>query len=306
MNSAGAVNFGQLGLPAGMKVSRIKRVTLIASILLGIPLAVWLRSFGGKEPHASMPPSDHTVKRALFVMAHPDDEFGIYGRMLQLRDHNTENWCVWTSAGNTKSGSEAICAMREVGIPEERLLFLNVGGLADVSSVEKTIKALGNLLATHVFDEIYVVAFEGGHRQHDLTHFATIRAVALSASGSRVYEFPLYNLCGARINPFRLIPAPGPVYGITLDAARIAFIRSLTRHYPSKRLITEGFLRFMPYSRQCQPRWRPVPAWDYTAPPHQGLLWYDANPRHFRERSYRKSVCDIVKAYYRENNISGP
>ena len=289
-----------------MTGSRINRVTLTASILLGVSLAGWLWSFGGKEPSVSMPSSAHTVKRALFVMAHPDDEFGIYGRMLQLRDHNTENWCVWTIGDNRKRNAEAICAMCEIGIPEERLLFLNVGGLADVSSVEKTVKALSVLLGAHAFDEIYVVAFEGGHFQHDLTHFATVRAVALSGADSRVYEFPLYNLYGARINPFRLIPSQGPLCGTTLDPARVVFIRSLTRHYPSQRRITEGFLRFMPSSRQCQPRWRPVPARDYTVPPHRGLLWYDANPRRILKRSYRKSVCDVVQAYYLENSVPGP
>lgn len=288
-----------------MIASQIKRATLIASSLFGILLAIWLWSFGGKEPPGSLPPSDRMVKRALFVMAHPDDEFGIYGRMLQLRDQNTEIWCVWTIGGNSKRNAEAICAMSEIGIPGERLLFFNVGGLADLSSVKETINALGNLLNSNSFDEIYVLAFEGGHFQHDLTHFATIQAIGLSGSDSRVYEFPLYNLCGARINPFRLIPLPGPLYGITLDPARVAFIRSLTRHYPSQRHITEGFLHFMPASRQSQPRWRPVPPWDYTVPPHQGLLWQDANPRKRLKRSYRKSVCDIIKAYYRETHVSG-
>ncbi|MDD4101163.1 MAG: hypothetical protein PHU80_00850 [Kiritimatiellae bacterium] len=230
-------------------------------------------------------------------MAHPDDEFGVFGRMLHLQDLNTEIWCAWTIGGNHKRDLEAKSAMRDIGIPDERLLFLSTGGLGDAASLAKTIEALRELLATRHFEEVYVVAYEGGHFQHDLTNFAVAQAAKLSGTSSRLYEFPLYNLCGLRVNAFRLTSRPSPVCGLTLAPDRVRFIRALANHYPSQRHITEGFLRFMPYARQCQPRWRPLPAWDYTKPPHHGLLWHDANPRQRLKRSYRESMINVIKTY---------
>ena len=248
----------------------------------------------------------HSVRRALFVMAHPDDEFGIYGRMLQLRDQGAELWCVWTIGGNPVRDAEAAHAMAAVGVREDRLVFLEVGGLGNAASVERAIKALSDFLEARPCEEIYVTAFEGGHFQHDLTQFATVQAVDRSGAASHVYEFPLYNLAGARVNLFRLTPGKAPVCGLALDRARVEFIRGLTRHYPSQRLVTEGFLRIMPYSRQSQPRWRAVPARDYTSPPHRGLLWHDANPRHGLARSYHSAVCKPIQEIYREQHFFQP
>lgn len=290
-----------------MAISRSRRVALsLLAVAVALPSAIWVWSFGGPQPAVNAPQETNSVARALFVMAHPDDEFGILGRMLHLHDLNTEIWCAWTIGGNQKRDLEARLAMREIGIPDERLRFLSLGGLSDAASVARAVRVLSELLEAHRFDEIYVVAYEGGHFQHDLTNFAVAQAAALSEAASRVYEFPLYNTSGLKVNAFRLTDRPGPVCGITLAPDRVRFIRSLTRHYPSQRHITEGFLRFLPPARQRQPRWRPLPDWDYTQPPHRGLLWHDANPRQRLKRSYRESVTEVVKAYRETSGQANP
>lgn len=249
----------------------------------------------------SAPVAGPPARCALFVMAHPDDEFGIYGRMLQVRDQGSELWCVWTIGGSAVRGVEATRAMAEVGIPESRLRFLKVGGLRTAESLRQAVRELSGFLAAHPCDEIYVPAFEGGHVQHDLTQFAVVQAVRQTEAVGRVYEYPLYNLAGGRINLFRLTPGTAPVSGITLDTRRVAFIRGLTRHYPSQRLITEGFLHVMPYSWQSQPRWREVSVRDYTVPPYGGLMWHDADPRKRFTRSYRAAVCETVAEFLKED-----
>jgi len=242
-----------------------------------------------------MPPETRSVGRVLFVMAHSDDEFGIMGRMLQLRDLDAEIWCVWTACGQGRA-REARNAMREIGVSEDRLRFLSLGGLGDVASLRRNIAALREMLSARPFDEVYVPAYEGGHYQHDLTHFAALQAVREVSPGAPVFEYPLYNLAGGRVNPFRLIPLPGPVCGLDLSRQQVNLIRGSTRHYPSQRRLMTGFKYLMPSARQCRPRWRPVPAWDYSKPPHRGLLWHDLNPR-TRRRPYREAVTAVIGQY---------
>lgn len=230
-------------------------------------------------------------------MAHSDDEFGIYGRLLQVRDQGAEIWCVWTIGGNAVRNTESTRALADGGLPEDRLRFLNVGGLRTAESLEKAVNEISGFLAAHPCDELYVPAFEGGHVQHDLTQFAAVQSVHRTGATCRVYEYPLYNLAGGRINLFRLTPGTTPVSGITLDLQRVAFIRRLARHYPSQRFITAGFLLFMPYSWQSQPRWREVSARDYTLPPYRGLMWHDADPRKRVARSYRAAACGTVTEF---------
>ncbi len=279
------------------KRGRPRRWPLLVLLPVALLAFVWVRSFGGPQDSVTAPMEGPPVRRALFVMTHPDDEFGIYGRMLQLRDQGAELWCVWTLGENAVRDAEATRAMAAVGVPESHLLFLKVGGLGTTQSVRQAVRELSGFLAAHPCDEVYAPAFEGGHVQHDLTQFAVVRSVERAGAASRAYEYPLYNLAGDRINLFRLTPGTTPVSGITLDPQRVAFIRGLARCYPSQRHVTEGFLRIMPYSRQSQPRWRAIPARDYAVPPYRGLLWHDADLRKRWTRSYRAAVCETVAEF---------
>ena len=282
------------------KRGRFRRWPLWAFLFAASLAFVWVWSFARPPEPVTATMADTPVRRALFVMAHPDDEFGIFGRLLQLRDQGAELWCVWTIGGNAVRDAEATRAMADVGIPESRLRFLRVGGLGTAQSVGQAVQELSGFLAAHPCDEIYVPAFEGGHAQHDLSHFAAVQSAERAAAASRVYEYPLYNLAGGRINLFRLPPGTAPVSGITLDPQRVAYLRGLTRYYPSQRHITEGFLRFMPYSWQSQPRWRAVAARDYSVPPYPGLLWHDADPRKRWTRPYRAAVCETVAEFNKD------
>ena len=295
-------NDGVLGFSEERKPRRLFSRRWLAFLLPAALLAVaWVWSFGRPQDPVTAPAAELPVWRALFVMAHPDDEFGVYGRTLQLRDQGTEIWCVWTIGGNVGRDTEATRAMAEAGIPESHLRFLKVGGLRTAESLRQVVHAISGFLAAHPCDEIYVPAFEGGHVQHDLTQFAVVQAVRRGKASGHVYEYPLYNLAGGRINLFRLTPGTTPVSGITLDPRRVAFIRGLTRYYSSQRHIMEGFRLFMPYSWQSQPRWREVPARDYTVPPYRGLLWHDADPRKRFTRSYRVAVCETVAEFLKED-----
>lgn len=282
---------------------RLRKRWLFLWLPVALLACVWAWSFARSPEPVTAPPPVPSVRSALFVMAHPDDEFGIYGRLLQLRDQGAELWCVWTVGGNAVREAEATRAMADAGVPASHLLFLRVGGLGTAQSVGQAVRELAGFLAAHPCDEIYVPAFEGGHAQHDLTHFAAVQSAGRAGADSRIYEYPLYNLAGWRINLFRLTPGTTPVSGITLDSRRVDYIRGLTRYYPSQRHITEGFLRFMPYAWQSQPRWRAVAARDYGVPPYPGLLWHDADPRKRWSRSYRSAVCETVAEFNRDSHF---
>lgn len=267
----------------------------LAPLLLGA--ALWAWSFGGGEDPITAAPDRATPRRALFVLAHPDDEFGMMGRLLDLRDRGAEIHGVWTIGGSALRNAETTAALGEVGVSADRLHFLPQD-LRSVESVEATIQALTGWLKRNPGEEIYVVAFEGGHFQHDLTHYAAIQAARRAGCRARVFEFPLYNLARWRVNLFRLIPGTEPVAGLSLDPERLQLIRRLRHHYPSQRHVTEGFRWIMPRARQRQPRWRAVPPdRDYTLRPHRGLMWHDAHPRNWRGRCYRTAVLDVIREH---------
>ncbi len=242
------------------------------------------------------------LQKALFVFAHQDDEFGILARMIQLKEQGVDVTAVWT-LGNKRRVAESAKAMDLIGVPKDRLHTLSCGGLANAASVKKTVDSLAQLMRTNQFEEIYVNAFEGGHFQHDLTQFAVVQAAQAAGFTGQIYEFPLYNFDGW-VNLFRLVPATVPTIQMSLARERMKFIQSLTTCYPSQALTTLGFTVAMPTRHKMHPTFRPLPAWDYTRPPHPGCVWHDINLRQriSGSRSYRDAVLNVVREYY---NLSG-
>ncbi|MCX7825973.1 MAG: hypothetical protein N2689_10495 [Verrucomicrobiae bacterium] len=236
------------------------------------------------------------LQKALFVFAHQDDEFGVLGRMIQLKEKAVDITAVWTT-GDNRRVAETAEAMDLVGIRNDRRFTLSCGGLANAASVRKAVESLTALMRARQFDEIYVVAFEGGHCQHDLTQFVVVQAARAADFAGQIYEFPLYNLAGW-LNLFEPVPAAVPTIQMSLTTERMDFIQSLTRCYPSQAPVTMGFKLAIPTRRKLHPIFRPLPAWDYTRPPHSGRVWHDANLRHPFAKPYRDGVLSVVKEYY--------
>jgi N-acetylglucosamine malate deacetylase 1 len=126
-------------------------------------------------------------------------------------------------------------------------------------------RAIDKAAADCAAEALWVPAFEGAHQDHDAAN-----ALAARFRGRLpVWEFAAYNFAGGRVNANRF-----PIQGsgeIVLDPtpAEAMLKRRTLACYASER----GNLRHTRVEREAC---RPLPRYDYAAPPHAGTL--------FRER----------------------
>lgn len=112
---------------------------------------------------------------------------------------------------------------------------------------------------------LWVPAFEGGHQDHDAAN-----ALASRWSGRLpVWEFAAYNRAGGAVRTNTFAAPAGGEFTLSATVEEVATKRRALACYASER----GNLRFLGADREAA---RPLPEYDYAAPPHMGRL--------FRER----------------------
>ncbi len=128
-------------------------------------------------------------------------------------------------------------------------------------------------IGAHAIDTIWVPAYEGAHSDHDCAN-ALAASLARAGSGApAAWEFAEYNRAGGRLLANEFPRANGTEQWIeAADAAEVRWKDDLLAHYGSERANlaragARGHVR-----REC---FRPLPAHDYGAPPHAGLLFYE-------------------------------
>jgi LmbE family N-acetylglucosaminyl deacetylase len=163
-----------------------------------------------------------------------------------------------------------------------RLTGLAVAGRQDIPSrtlkanLATTLDLIGQAIDAIAPDAIWTPAYEGGHQDHDVTHFLAGRAA--DAAGVRAWEFAEYNYAGGRVQANRF-PAPrGDEIEIVLDAEECeAKARALAVYRSERRNLAHCAI-----AREC---FRAYAAADYDRPPHPGVLFYQRFqwvPRHPR------------------------
>jgi LmbE family N-acetylglucosaminyl deacetylase len=111
-------------------------------------------------------------------------------------------------------------------------------------------------------DVVWAPAYEGGNPDHD-----GLNALASTLHGVAVWEFAEYHFANgkAEANSF-LAPRDDEII-LTLSDEEKAMKRAALKLYKSER----GNLSAM---KTVQESFRPLKAYDYTRPPHEGPLWY--------------------------------
>lgn len=237
------------------------------------------------------------LRRVLCVFAHPDDEFGIMARMKRLADRGVEVWGFWTCGGNPVRDAESVAAMKKLGLKKRHLIFQTQGDYISPNGLRTKIEDLANLLRRRPFDQIYTDAFEGGHTQHDMTHFIAVQAARLAGFEGQIYEFPLYNMNSGVPTMFTLKPAAMPTIEMTLSQAELDFIVSLVGCYPSQKMITQSFLFGLTPQQKIHPRYRPAPRWDYRRRTQPGPQLFEIKPDEQRP-AFDDRIAGPVKAYF--------
>lgn len=224
-----------------------------------------------------------TLGRRILVLApHPDDEIVACGIaamraraaganvfVLYLTTGVPERTALWAwrrrgyRARLARRRTEALEVAALLGL--EPLAFGDTPSRALRGRLDDAAARVADAIAQCGADALWVPAFEGGHQDHD--------AANAVAAGFRcrlpVWEFAAYNYAGGevRANRFATLRGSEILFEARPEEARLK--RRALACYRSER----GNLGHVGAALECA---RPLPAYDYGAPPHAGRL--------FRER----------------------
>ena len=223
--------------------------------------------------------------KSLFVFAHPDDELAVVITLKRMREEGVEVHCVWVTDGRITADpkvreEEAGKVMNLLGVPKDNLNFLRYEDGQSVYSMKEIIDALSKIIKKVNPHQIYVDAFEGGHMDHDTTHFTTVQAVKRLDLNIPLYEFPQYNNYYKFIfkKYATFIPDKEPIQCLPLTWSDLFLKLKILRMYSSQKNTIRELLIFFLFNIRKIKRgetFRKIPeARDYLRPPHQGELLY--------------------------------
>ena len=151
-------------------------------------------------PTGSVAPDLTDASRVLLVVAHQDDDAFIVSRLRWHLQHGADVWIVWTASSepfgeaySERRIAEARRAADFLGIPLEQLEFLRHPDGLTHTELQAILDEIARFIAEIEPDVIYVPAYEMGHIDHDIAHFATVYAAEASGTDARLIEFPLYS-----------------------------------------------------------------------------------------------------------------
>ncbi len=224
---------------------------------------------------------------ALFVFAHQDDELAAAARIGYLLRSGATVTCVYLTDGQGRGAPSAIRneesrrALHHLGVDLARVHFAGAEeGIPDGALHEHLDRAL-ELLESRVpepVDEVWCLAWEGGHQDHDASHLVAVAFAAGRGVVERTFEVPLYRR--HRVFAFQTL-APLRVGG-AWTARRIGLreamrVLALCRFYRSQRMTWLGLLptaivRLL--VERCE--WtRPIDLARLAQRPHDGALLYE-------------------------------
>lgn len=190
-------------------------------------------------------------KNVLFLFAHQDDEWFLASRIEREREWGHDVYCAYLTDGGARGTpsrvreEESRRVLAGLGVAPERVRFLgNDCGLADGQLVVRAEEALRGL--SHAFSEVrfrrlYVLAYEGGHQDHDACYAIGLAFARERGLLRRTWQSAAYN--GRR--------APGRFYRV-LDPLPTA--GRLSR----RRLSLGGGLRHSLLGLAYRSQWRSI------------------------------------------------
>lgn len=220
----------------------------------------------------------------LFLFAHNDDEYFASLRIseeLRAGNHVLVAYLTHGSiygADSEERAQESHAILDRLGMRREDVFLLGQDAdIFDLKLHERMADAyltLSAKLKTVPIDRLYVMAWEGGHPDHDASHLIGLAFARARSLESELYEFPAYN----RFRVMSYTGEGGEILSTATDRPRALRTLLSAMSYRTQRLT---FLALLPGSliqllllgRQTYRR--VPPARDYSKPPHSGRLFYE-------------------------------
>lgn len=228
---------------------------------------------------------------ALFLFAHQDDEFGIFQKIVDEQEVGNRVCCAYLTDGSfdktltQRRNQESLTVLGHLGVRQQDVFFAGEAlGIADATLPEQLEKAAGWLRSwlgsfAHI-RSIYVVAWEGGHHDHDALHALTVQLAHEASMLPRVRQFSLYNGYGCSGPLFRVmlpLALNGPVETTSMRwRDRIRFLRYCLG-YPSQTKTWVGLFPFvlLHYVFNGEQAVQGVSLTRLGQRPHSGALYYE-------------------------------
>ncbi|TMQ03603.1 MAG: PIG-L family deacetylase [Deltaproteobacteria bacterium] len=261
----------------------------------------------------------------LAIVAHPDDEtiglstrlaeWGATAHVLTITDGAPRDRRAYERHGFARRedyaaarAAEQLAALAIAGVAAEhcqRLEIVDQDAALHLPEIARRIAARVDSLSPEM---VFTHSYEGGHPDHDATACAVRLALDLLArdGGSRpLLEFPAYRADlddappAALADPprpasqrrasvaFRFLPGGPPETTVVLSSRERERKRRMYACYRTQSL--EGF--FTPDVE----RYRLAPRYDFTRPPHPGLLHYEKHAYEIRGDRFR-ALCAQARA----------
>lgn len=239
---------------------------------------------------ASATPDAMLLARLLVVVAHPDDETLALGPLLSRLRQATFVYATDGAPRNPADARAAGCATRDAYARARRAELEQLFTLAGLTPVQARFCDLPDQEAVHSLawlsrrvqrhieesnaELIVTHPYEGGHPDHDATAFAVHAACDLLANEGRaappIVEAPYYHRGGGHsvYGEFLAHPGAPPTRSRALTGDEQALKRRLLACFGTQ----AATLALFPLERQSLRR---APHYDFTRPPHPGVLCYE-------------------------------
>lgn len=235
-------------------------------------------------------PADAKAGNVIILAAHPDDEVigastairmaGGSAYVAFLTDGAPLDPALWSSHQElsrseyaTLRWREAAAALGLVGVPEERIFCLGGVDQESAQAFSLLVKRFATVLDDVRPDLVISHAYEGGHPDHDSASLVAYAAAASAASSPELWEMTSYHAANGMFRCGQFLPSPEVSereISIQLSPEQHKIKTEMLLCYESQRSVLQAFAACME-----QERFRPAPEYDFSLPPHPGLLWYE-------------------------------
>lgn len=249
---------------------------------------------------------------SLFIFAHQDDESGVFWELHRLVSRGDNIIVVYLTSGDLSGGAsfirdcESISVLTKLGILKKNIHFLGTElGIPDgrlSKHMTSAFQAMMILLnKTTLPESVYVLAWEGGHQDHDAAHIIGLAIGRQLDILEQCFQFTLYTgfrLTSILFSVFSPIPENGKAQLSCIPwKLRFKFIRYCLS-YPSQKKTWLGLFPFflIHYISKGTQILQPVSVKRITQKPHSGRLLYERRGV-YTYREFADDSNDIVNKY---------
>lgn len=198
--------------------------------------------------------SDQTPETTVIVLAHQDDDIAFAPLIWRLKASGGPLRIVYLTDGSAGRVSSSVrdgeCrrALAALGVVPSEILFLGSDlAIPDLALFRTLDRAYEGLVAAlgpvQAMGDIYTLAWEGGHIDHDAAHLVTAAFAHARGRLDRAWQVPFYRTADRGPPWFSLfapLAANGPVTEVPLTRGEALLRATLMRFYPSQWRVLSG------------------------------------------------------------------